>query len=164
MKSAKNGTRFLVLLATTIYGAAQASTFLCTPTESVVFSCSTERLKIIELCLDKRTHSVSYRYGRPERIELSYSGKQGGENGFFFNHYFRSNVDYTRISFVTAGYEYSVFRDYDSAEGPILRYGVTVSENGNEVVQIKCQSQIVDNMSKIIGQLRCDERSALGCS
>ena len=164
MKSAKNGTRFLVLLATTIYGAAHASTFLCTPAESVIFSCSTERLNIIELCLDKRTRLISYRYGRPERIELSYSGKQGGENEFFFNHYFRSNVDYTRIGFVTAGYEYSVFRDYDGAEGSIPRYGVIVSENGNEVAQIKCQSQVIDNMSKIIEQLRCDERSALGCS
>lgn len=164
MKAAKSATRFLVLLATTIYGTARASTLQCTPAESVVFSCSTERLKTIELCLDKRTRSISYRYGTPGRIEFSYSGKQGDEDGFFFNHYFRSNVDCTRIGFVTVGYEYSVFRDYDGAEGSIPRYGVIVSENGNEVAQIKCQSQVIDNMSKIIKQLGCDERSALGCS
>ena len=95
---------FSFLLATTIHGVARASNVLCTPTESVMFSCSTEKIKTIALCLDGRTRLVSYRYGRPERIEFSYSEKMGNATGFLFNHYLRSNVDYTRIAFLTAGH------------------------------------------------------------
>ncbi|WP_229515635.1 hypothetical protein [Paraburkholderia terrae] len=164
MMKIKGVTFFLALLSSTIFGLARAESSLCKAPESVIFSCSTERAKIIALCLDGRTNLISYRYGRPTRIELSYSEKMGAENGFFSNHYFRPSVDYTRITFLINKYEYSMYRNYDATEGGIPRYGVIVSENGDEKTQIKCQSRVIDNMSKIIKQLKCNEASALGCS
>ncbi|MGF6923358.1 hypothetical protein OKW28_007555 [Paraburkholderia sp. 40] len=95
---------------------------------------------------------------------MSYSAKQGDEGEFYYNHYFRQNVDYTRIHFIRAGYEYSVFRNYDATESQVSNYGVAVSKNGGDERQIKCQSQVIDNMSRILKHLRCDESSALGCS
>jgi hypothetical protein len=114
--------------------------------------------------MSKNYRTLTYRFGRPGKIELSYSAEKGGENGFLYNHYIRPGVDYKRIKFSKSGYEYSIFRNYDATESPGPNYGVAVTKNGGDEVQIKCQPQVVDNMSKIIDHLRCDESSALGCS
>ncbi|HEY2022310.1 hypothetical protein [Paraburkholderia sp.] len=143
---------------------AVAAPSLCKPPESVVFSCSTTTSKNLALCVDKRTRALIYRFGRPGKIEMRYSANEADKNGFFYNHYFRSDVDYTRIAFVRAGYEYSVFRNYDATASRVPDYGVAVSRLGGDEAQIKCQSQVVDNMSPLLKQLRCDESSALGCS
>lgn len=142
--------------------AAVAGPTLCTSAESVIFSCSTAKSRIIALCQDKRSEAITYRFGRPGKIELRYSAKQG--EGFLYNHYFRAQVDYTRISFVKDGYEYSVFGNYDGSQSPVTDYGVAVSTDGEDETQIECRSHVVDNMSKIIKHLKCDENSALGCS
>jgi len=103
---------------------------------------------------------MSYRFGAMGKMEMTYSAN---EDGFLYNHYFRQGVDYRRIHFVNAGYEYSVFRNYDASESLVPDYGVAVSRDGDEV-QARCQSQVVDNLSEMIGRLKCDESSALGCS
>ncbi|WP_210237144.1 hypothetical protein, partial [Mesorhizobium sp. M3A.F.Ca.ET.174.01.1.1] len=90
--------------------------------------------------------------------------RQESEKGFFYNHYFRASVDYLRVAFSTAGYEYSIFRNYDATEAALASYGVAVSRNGNDKAQINCHSRVVDNMTKIIKHLKCDNSSALGCS
>jgi hypothetical protein len=154
----------LILFGTALGGAAIAAPSLCKPPESVVFSCTTATSKSLALCVNKRTHALAYRFGAPEKIEMSYSANQGDQNGFFYNHYFRSDVDYTRIAFVKSGYEYSVFRHYEATESRVPIYGVAVSQDGGDEVQIKCQSGVVDNMSLLLKHLRCDESSALGCS
>lgn len=164
IKSIKQVFYVAILFSTAICRVFAAEPSLCSPRESVIFSCSTAASKTIALCMDEHTQLITYRYGKPQRIELSYSAKEGSEDGFFYNHYFRSSVDYLRISFITAGYEYSVFRNYDATESLLFKYGVLVSKNGNEKVQINCQSRVVDNMSRIVMHLKCDDSSALGCS
>lgn len=164
MKSIRNRVCIAILFVNAVCGVAIAGPSLCAPAESVIFSCATARSKSIALCIDNRTRMVTYRFGRVGKIEMAYSAKEGDESGFFYNHYIRAGVDYTRIAFVKAGYEYSVFRNYDATESRVPNYGVAVSRGGDDEVQIKCQSQVVDSMSQIIKHLKCDESSALGCS
>jgi hypothetical protein len=127
-------------------------------------SCSPAASKVIVLCRDEDSGLITYRYGKSKRVEMSYSAEQGGENGFFYNHYFRSSFDYARIAFAVSGYEYSVFRSYDVTDAPTPKYGVVVSKNGDDEARIECHSQVIDNMEKIITHLKCDTNSALGCS
>ncbi|MEX3680707.1 hypothetical protein AB3X89_26345 [Paraburkholderia sp. BR14320] len=107
---------------------------------------------------------MTYLFGAVGNIEMAYSANEASENGFTYNHYFRADVDYARISFVKGGYEYSVFRSYDATESRVPRYGVAVARRGGDEVQIKCQSKVVDHLSKVIDHLKCDASSALGCS
>jgi hypothetical protein len=51
-----------------------------------------------------------------------------------------------RIYFVKTGYKYSVFRNYDATESRTPSYGVAVSRGEDDEVQIKCQSQVIDNL------------------
>ncbi|MBW0449237.1 hypothetical protein EN871_12485 [bacterium M00.F.Ca.ET.228.01.1.1] len=153
-----------VLFSTAMSSGSAAEPSLCSPKESVIFSCSTAASKVIALCMDEHTQLITYRYGKPQKIELSYSARQESEKGFFYNHYFRASVDYLRVAFSTAGYEYSIFRNYDATEAALASYGVAVSRNGNDKAQINCHSRVVDNMTKIIKHLKCDNSSALGCS
>ncbi|SAK73746.1 hypothetical protein AWB75_04056 [Caballeronia catudaia] len=75
---------------------------LCVPSESIVFSCYTAARKTIALCLDKKAEpSMTYRYGRMEKIELSPPSNETDSNGFNYNHYFRPRVDYSRINFTS---------------------------------------------------------------
>jgi hypothetical protein len=164
MKAISYTIRVLILFGTVLGGVAIAAPSLCKPTESVAFSCSTATSKNLALCVDKSTHALAYRFGRPEKVEMSYSANQDDKSGFFYNHYFRSGVDYTRIAFIRSGYEYSIFRNYDATESRVPSYGVAVSRDGGDEVQIKCRSEVVDNMSLLLKHLRCDESSALGCS
>jgi hypothetical protein len=95
---------------------------------------------------------------------MSYSAKQGSENGFYYNHNFRPNVEYARIIFATAGYEYSIFKNYDAIESSVPEYGVVVSRNDNDEARIVCNSRVINIMEKLISHLKCDMSSTLGCS
>ncbi|MGF6965251.1 hypothetical protein OKW43_002256 [Paraburkholderia sp. WC7.3g] len=163
MKSITHTIRTMMLFGGALCNVTIAAPSLCESPESVVFSCSTATSKIIALCMDARTQEIVYRFGKVGKIEMCYSAKQGSEHGFLYNHYVRPSVDYMRISFMRAGYEYSVFRNYDATESQVSSYGVAVSKDGSDEMQIKCKSQVVDRMSIIIEQLKCDESSALGC-
>ena len=165
MKSSINLFAVCFLFGSAVCKIAVAAPSLCAPTESVIFSCSTAASKIIALCRAERSRLITYRYGKSKRVEMSYSAEQGGENGFFYNHYFRSSVDYARIAFAVSGYEYSVFRSYDVTDASTPKYGVVASKkNGDDEARIECHSQVIDNMEKIITHLKCDTNSALGCS
>ncbi|MBN3759473.1 hypothetical protein [Burkholderia sp. Ac-20365] len=144
--------------------ATEVSAPLCTAQESVVFSCTTDKLKVIALCLNETNPLLFYRYGKLGRVEFSYSRRPDSKSGFLFNQYFRYRFDYKRIYFVMGGYEYSVYRRYDADQKPNPDYGLIVSENGDEKAKVACQSHVIDNMSKAINILRCDENSALGCN
>lgn len=164
MKPKNSISCFLILFGGGISGVATATPSLCMPTEDVIFSCSTAISKTISLCVDKRSQLVTYRFGRVNKVELTYSARQESADGFLYNHYFRPSVDYTRILFSRSGYEYAIFRRYDATESQLPNYELVVSRGGESEVQIKCQSHVIDNMSKIINYLKCDESSALGCS
>ncbi|WP_322106632.1 hypothetical protein [Paraburkholderia sp. J41] len=163
MKSKITVFCIVIFLSNIVCGIAVAAPSLCAPTETVIFSCATTASKIISLCVDERDKLISYRYGKLRRVEMSYSARVGGENGFYANHYFRPSVDYTRISFAVAEYQYSVFKNYDATEEPAIKYGVAVSKNGDNETQIECHSRVADNMKKILKDLKCDRSSALGC-
>ncbi|MBB3262122.1 hypothetical protein F4827_007002 [Paraburkholderia bannensis] len=154
---------FFLCSSAAVCNSVDAAPSLCKPAESVVFSCLTKTSKIISLCLDERRNEISYRYGRKDSIEISHTAEENSKNGFFYNHYTRPSVEYSRIGFVTSGYEYSVFRNYDATEAASPRYGVAVSKDGDEKAQVACGSQVVDHMSRMISKLKCDESSALGC-
>lgn len=105
-----------IFLVSTVCNVVVAAPSLCTVAESMIFSCPTAASKITSLCENKKNRMITYRYGRIDRIEMSYTEKGGVEGGFSYSHYFRSNVDYFRIKFRVDEYEYSIFRDYDAAD------------------------------------------------
>ena len=154
----------MVLFSAMTCDAYQVTSSLCTSSESIIFSCATAKSKKIALCINERNQLITYRYGKLKEVELSYSAKLTDENGFLYNHYFRPGVDYSRISFVIAGYEYAIFKNYDVTEVPSPSYGIAISKDGNEQAQIKCQFHVIDNLPKFIKRLKCNEQSALGCS
>lgn len=153
----------LILLSGVLCETGFARPLLCTPAESVIFSCSTIRSKAIALCGNERGRLTTYRYGKRRRIEMEYSAQRDDKNGFFYNHYFRQHVDYLRIAFVNSEYKYSIFRSYDGNESIFPKYGVAISERGGGELQILCNSTVTDNMDKAIENFRCDESDALGC-
>jgi len=164
MKLIKNVVFIMALFSTVTCAAHQATPSLCTSAETIIFSCATTKSKTIALCINKRNQLITYRYGALKKVELSHSAKLTDENGFFYNHYFRHGADYSRISFVVAGYEYAIFKNYDATEAPSPSYGIAISKNGNQQAQIKCQFHVIDNLPKFIKRLKCNEQSALGCS
>lgn len=152
-----------LLFAAGMHATVNAAPSLCKPEESVVFSCLTKSSKTISLCQDNSEHKITYRYGRKNKIEISYTAQRSSNNGFFYNHYTRPSVEYSRIGFVSSGYEYAVFRTYDATESSSPLYGVEVSKDGDEKARIACTANVVDKMSEVIKKLKCDENSALGC-
>lgn len=59
---------------------------LCSPEESDVFTCHLKNRKTASLCArsaGSEIGSISYRYGSPGKVELSYTAALGGTNQFF---------------------------------------------------------------------------------
>jgi hypothetical protein len=164
MYSQKKLSKIVILSFCAICDSTQATSSLCSSADTVIFSCSTSKSKSVALCMNNHPQTITYRFGSPGKIEMSYVATASNGNDFLYNHYFRPRVEYTRISFIKSDYKYSIFRNYDATESPVPRYGVAVSRNEGDEVQIKCQSKVVDNMSKLLDRLKCDDSSALGCS
>jgi len=99
--------------------------------EAVYFSCKTKRSKLISLCgkeINNRISSLTYYFGNLDTPELTIStfSKRHFEP-FWFNHYFRSGVDYARINFIRGDYRYEIYSSYNMEETPEVRSGITVS-------------------------------------
>jgi len=138
--------------------------------EAVYFSCKTKRSKLISLCgkeINNRISSLTYYFGNLDTPELTIStfSKRHFEP-FWFNHYFRSGVDYARINFIRGDYRYEIYSSYNMEETPEVRSGITVSSlsKPEKRTHIECVKDITINLPPLFPVLNCDEESALGCS
>lgn len=98
---------------------------LCTPEETVVFSCKTvgKKGKLLSLCsskaLDEKTGYIQYRFGQPGKIELEFPrDKRHTQSAFRYSRYTRPLVTYLELRFFQGGYRYSIHEDYNAEETP----------------------------------------------
>jgi len=122
---------------TNSYGNELQANTLCASTERIVFSCAVKRsAKLVSLCaspdLSKDHGYLQYRFGLPGKVELEFpKDRQGSQQKFRYQHYFRYQVDLTEISFESDGYQYSIHDDYNGEEKPrISTQGVDVTAPG----------------------------------
>jgi hypothetical protein len=131
------GTRASVAVVSHSYSNEPQANSLCTSTERIVFSCALKRsAKLVSLCasrdLSKERGYLQYRFGLPGNVELEFpKDRQGSQQKFRYQHYFRYQVDLTEISFESDGYQYSIHDDYNGEEKPpVSTQGVDVTAPG----------------------------------
>ena len=160
-----------IFLSHSAYGESHLATeAACPDGEKIYFSCKTKRSKLISLCameVNGRTSSLTYFFGGIDNPELTQTASsENNFEPFRFNHYFRSGVNYFRVSFVRSGYRYEIYKDYDMEETPAERSGIIVSSMKDESkeVDIECNREASGNLSPLSLILKCDKDNALGCA
>lgn len=88
---------------------------LCRDSEKTYFSCSSD-IKVISVCLSERfdpdSGKLTYRFGRPDRIELEYSSSYNELNSKFnFGFFSYAKGSTSELSFKIGEYTYTVHRD-----------------------------------------------------
>ena len=127
---------------------------LCKANEQIFFNCTVKGGKIISLCASKqltaKTGYLQYRFGKIGAPELQFPEKlEGSQSAFRFDHYFRARVDRSDIVFKNAGYEYTVFDDWEGDVKPEIRQsGVSVVSLTNEkdTSQLDCRGPRVTRL------------------
>jgi hypothetical protein len=128
-------------MATAAPLAAAAS--LCAPDEPVVFSCHVGS-KLVSLCRPPGDRGMlSYRFGRPESVELSYPepGRQASA-AFTVKSAPLIGGGETTVAFRSGAYTYTVYsRVARGADGttPEFEDGVTVARRGKVLSRMRCE-------------------------
>lgn len=146
----------------------QKNSTLCSDNELSYFSCTTENNKKISICVSKKENypMISYKYGKPNKIELIYPQQEQSNNDLFkYNHYLRYQTDYFRVVFVNNGYEYEIYRNYDGETLSKVVAGVNVSKlKSIKKYNNNCNIIQIDNIQELSKYLKCDEEYAFGCN
>src|SRR5690349_2307041 len=100
----------LALAAPAACAAEPATESLCVAKETVVFSCHVGQRQV-SLCKPAgATNALTYRYGRPGRLELVYPDRNAAEKGEFTRtSALRYGGEAVTVSFRRGGYEYRVY-------------------------------------------------------
>ncbi|AXD72113.1 hypothetical protein M8D79_000631 [Salmonella enterica] len=122
------------------------------------FSCDTAK-GIIKLDVNK--DELQYTLTKGRKSEFTYESKGNDFSGFKYNHYSRFQTDYLNVSFVNAGYKYTMFSNYED-ENESRGVSVTNLKTKKESVY-DCKSVGIDRLSDLSSKLACDKDSALGC-
>ena len=102
---------------------------LCTGADWVVFNAvSKKNGKIVSVCVMEGDHTtpshLTYRYGKPGKVELSYPATaKGSAKKFTARRYTRAQATYFKFEFTTKGYNYEIL---DGAEGNDTDTGLRV--------------------------------------
>ena len=134
---------FSVLFAS---GFAIAQETLCRQAEAIVFSCHVGK-KVVSLCrTGEHPRQLFYRYGLPQRIELSYPDSKKNEKADFLastKPLFGGGI--TSVSFARGGYQYSVYSKLGRSGGsspqervPEFEDGITITREGKTVRRMVC--------------------------
>lgn len=162
---------FIVLTTLTLHSCSTSShadehTGHCLASEEVYFSCLMSNGKILSLC--GSANELSYKYGRPDNIELIFpSNPEHSTSHFSYNNFSRYGVDYFRVSFINDSYHYTIYRDIDNELNPKLQAGIIVKNNSlthKKELNLPCSANVSDNLNKIPPLLKCDKENALGCA
>ena len=129
---------------------------LCGSDEKIIFSCTIkENAKTVSLCssreFTKDRGYLQYRFGRPGKVELEFpKSREKTQQAFKYSHYFRAQVDFTQISFNSAGYQYSIVDDYNGEERPARSVqGVTVTTPDGKEVTLTCRGRAKADYSNL---------------
>lgn len=152
---------FIIPLA---YGNSNNS--LCKESEKVFFNCKTKRQKIISLCgsqdLAKNQGYLQYRFGKKEKVELTFPKKQtSSAASFFYAHYSRFKTDYLHVNFSNDGTQYSIFVNREDDRKQPLSSGVTVTSQGKKDILIYCSDEKEFNLQALEKIVSCDADDAL---
>lgn len=121
------------------------------------FSCNTAK-GIVKL--EENKGALRYTLTKDRKVEFEYESKGDGFSGFKYNHYSRFQTDYFNVSFVNAGYKYTIFSNYEENESR----GISVTNLNSKKESIyNCKSAGIDFLSNLSEKLACDKDSALGC-
>lgn len=135
-----------------------------------VFQCEVAGGGALALCGNYQgdtLQGLQYRFARNGKTELEFPKAGFSLTDFKANHYVRYQVDYSLITFSSAGYIYGVYSNYDgeAGEADARTAGVAVTNASEvEVANKRCAKVEVDKLQDVIPQLACDPDDALGCS
>lgn len=97
---------------------------LCRQDESLLFGFPMkDSEKLLSLCAATDKSSMTYRYGRPNQVELEFPGdRKNSWQQFEYSYYFRGGgdgnegLDLNTLTFTTDGYSYKIYDEYYSKE------------------------------------------------
>ncbi|MEM7058669.1 MAG: hypothetical protein AAF557_13840 [Pseudomonadota bacterium] len=102
---------------------------LCTGEDWVVFNATSQKNgKLVSVCMtegdDSTANHLTYRYGKPGNVELTYPAvAQGSAKKFTARRYTRPQTTYLKFEFTTKGYNYEI---HDGGEGNDTYTGLSV--------------------------------------
>jgi hypothetical protein len=156
----------LVLLAVAPFSALAASpATLCQPDEQVLFSCHVKyKDRIVSLCGSKDLAAakgyLQYRFGAPDKIELQYPDpRENSQKALHYGHYFRAQVDQTRVYFNKEKYLYELFTDEEGDVTPkTSSKGVRSTDSAapDKPNELACVGPTVNQLWKLETVLSCD--------
>lgn len=142
---------------------------LCDERSIPIFQCEVSNGKNVALCADYdqlgELASLQYRFGKTNNLELVYPTTTGSSiEHFRFNHYFRSGVEYVKVSFLSGFFKYGLFKNSDENEAENSNSGIEVIDERDRTseIQILCRKVFEDTL-QTLSSLSCDEDDALGC-
>ena len=102
-----------LIAAGNVYAASARAENLCRPDEIVLFQCKL-KTRLLSLCASKdispTAGKLQYRFGTPQKIELSYpKTPQSAAGNFFISSTMYSGGDETHIRFNSNGFDYILF-------------------------------------------------------
>ena len=156
---------FLVLWSFCSWGAQEE---MC-ESEVAIFQCEMRGGKNLALCpeyVDGDLSGIQYRFGKKNNKEMIFPSNGFGFEGFTFNHYFRYQVSYAKLSFAVESYKYEIYSNYDGEAfgGGKKSAGVVVSKKLEmKEVQMSCRKIYIDNLKEVAPYVICDKDDALGC-
>ncbi|WPX63011.1 hypothetical protein [Pseudomonas sp. MH10] len=142
---------------------------ICTGQSVSIFQCEISNGKNLALCgvYDQLAglQGLQYVFGKANDVELIYPVGKVTTGDFKFNYYFRSGVEYLKVSFRNGSVKYSIFSNSDQNQPPGNSSGIEVfdDQKHSSEVQILC-SKIYANKLRNLSRLKCDEDDALGCN
>ncbi|TKI05694.1 hypothetical protein [Martelella alba] len=142
--------KFVILVAMFLCGSSFAN--------DEYFLCDTAKGTIT---LDGSNGVLRYTLTNDRKNEFYYESKDNDFSGFKYNHYSRFQTEYFNVSFVNAGYKYTIFSNYEDENES---RGVSVTNlNSKKESVYDCKSVSIDRLSDLSSKLACDKDSALGC-
>ncbi|MCK7178501.1 hypothetical protein [Enterobacter roggenkampii] len=139
---------------------ALAAMFLCGSSFAnyEYFVCDTAKGTIK---LEENDGVLRYTLLKDHKNEFNYESKGNEHLEFKYNHYSRFQTDYFNVSFVNAGYKYTIFSNYENENES---RGVSVTNlNSKKESVYDCKSVGIDRLSDLSAKLTCDKDSVLGC-
>lgn len=95
---------------------------LCTGEDWVIFNAASQKTgKLVSVCMtegdDTTPNHLTYRYGRPGKVELAFPVRaKGSEQAFTLRRYTRPQVTYLKFEFTTKGYNYEILEGSEGAD------------------------------------------------
>lgn len=153
------------------------ATSLCNEGENIYFSCKTKQLKIMSLCgagNKEESNYIYYRFGKSNKIEMDYPENKDSDSlsKFRYIRYSRIQLNKISVSFFNNGYWYGLYSEYDaeSPDGKIIEeYGITVdgingSARSKTHVNIRCASELINNLGVATEFIPCQEGEEFACN